>query len=95
MPGRDFHPDHNKLIEDKIREFADKMGYPLDHAYVDAYAGGGNVLQKLTAAVQAGDAPDVLTHNSLRPAPQGEPEAGAAEERFQSSPLLSSRRPFL
>ena len=68
VQGRDFHPDHNALIEAKIKEFADKMGYPLDHSYVEAYAGGGNVVQKLTAAVQANDAPDVLTHNSLRPA---------------------------
>ena len=64
---RDFHPDHNTLVEAKIKEFAAQQGYPLDHSYVEAYAGAGNVVQKLTAAVQAGDAPDVLTH-TLRPA---------------------------
>jgi multiple sugar transport system substrate-binding protein len=68
VQGRDFHPDHNTLIEQKIKEFGEKTGYPLEHSYVEAYAGGGNVIQKLTASVQAGDAPDVLTHNSLRPA---------------------------
>lgn len=64
---RDFHPDHNTFIEKKIKEFAEQQGYPLDHSYIEAYAGAGNVVQKLTAAVQANDAPDVITH-TLRPA---------------------------
>ena len=38
------------------------MDYPLDHSYIEAYAGSGDVVQKLTAAVQAGDAPDLLIH---------------------------------
>jgi multiple sugar transport system substrate-binding protein len=63
---RDFHPDHNAFVEQKIRDFAAEKGYSLDHSYVEAYAGAGNVVQKLTAAVQAGDAPDVMTH-TLRP----------------------------
>ncbi len=63
---RDFHPDHNAFVEQKIRDFAAEKGYNLDHSYVEAYAGAGNVVQKLTAGVQAGDAPDVMTH-TLRP----------------------------
>jgi multiple sugar transport system substrate-binding protein len=64
---RDFHPDHNAFVEQKIRDFAAEKGYSLDHSYVEAYAGAGNVVQKMTAGVQAGDAPDVMTH-TLRPA---------------------------
>jgi multiple sugar transport system substrate-binding protein len=45
-----------------IKEFAEQQGYALDHSYIEAYAGAGNVVQKLTAAVQAGDAPDLITH---------------------------------
>src|SRR5919199_352065 len=62
VQSKDFHPDHNALIEAKIKEFAQKQDYPLDHSYIEAYAGSGDVVQKLTAAVQAGDAPDVLIH---------------------------------
>ncbi|MGE3909767.1 MAG: ABC transporter substrate-binding protein [Chloroflexota bacterium] len=64
---RDFHPDHNAYIEQQIREFARQKDYDLDHSYVEGYAGSGNIVQKLTAGVQAGDAPDVMTH-TLRPA---------------------------
>jgi multiple sugar transport system substrate-binding protein len=62
VQSRDFHPDHNTFVEKKIREFAEKQGYPLDHSWAEAYAGAGNVVAKLTASVQAGDAPDVLIH---------------------------------
>jgi ABC-type glycerol-3-phosphate transport system substrate-binding protein len=64
---RDFHPDHNAFVEQKIRDFTSERGYTLDHSYVEGYAGSGNIVQKLTAGVQAGDAPDVMTH-TLRPA---------------------------
>ncbi|MDP8921369.1 MAG: ABC transporter substrate-binding protein [Chloroflexota bacterium] len=66
VQSRDFHPDHNTFIENQIKEFAERQGYPLDHSYIEAYAGAGNVVQKLTAAVQANDAPDLLVH-TLRP----------------------------
>src|SRR5215207_5915457 len=58
----DFHPDHNVFIEKKVREFAEKMNYPLDFSTVAAFTGTANISQKLTAAVQSGDPPDVLTH---------------------------------
>jgi multiple sugar transport system substrate-binding protein len=62
VQARDFHPDHNAYIEAQIKQFAQTMGYDLDHSYIEAYAGSGDVVQKLTAAVQAGDAPDLLIH---------------------------------
>jgi multiple sugar transport system substrate-binding protein len=62
VQARDFHPDHNAFIERTIKEFALAQDYPLDHSYIEAYAGSGDVVQKLTAAVQAGDAPDMLIH---------------------------------
>ena len=58
----DFYPEHNAFIEQKVREFADMMGYPLDFSTVAAYTGAANISQKLTAAVQSGDPPDVITH---------------------------------
>ncbi len=62
VQSRDFYAGHNAFIEAQIRQFAATQDYPLDHAYIDAYAGAGNVVEKLTAAVQSGDAPDVLIH---------------------------------
>ena len=62
VQARDYHPDHNAFIEAQIKQFAQTMSYPLDHSYIEAYAGAGDVVQKLTAAVQAGDAPDLLIH---------------------------------
>jgi multiple sugar transport system substrate-binding protein len=58
----DFHPDHNVFIEKKVREFAAMMDYPLDFSTVASFTGAANIAQKLTAAVQSGDPPDVLTH---------------------------------
>src|SRR6266536_326959 len=53
VQSRDFHPDHNTFVEQKIREFAARMEYPLDHSWAEAYAGAGNVVAKLAASVQA------------------------------------------
>ncbi len=58
----DFYPEHNAFIEKTVREFAEKMNYPLDFSTVSAYTGQANLAQRLSAAVQANDAPDVITH---------------------------------
>src|SRR5215212_160415 len=58
----DFHPDHNVFIEKKVKEFAEKMDYPLDFSTVAAFTGSANIAQKLVAAVQSGDPPDCITH---------------------------------
>jgi multiple sugar transport system substrate-binding protein len=58
----DFHPDHNIFIEKKVREFAEKMNYPLDFSTVAAFTGTANIAQKLVAAVQSSDPPDCITH---------------------------------
>ncbi len=63
VQARDFHPDHNALIEAKVKEFASQQGWDLDHSYIDAFAGSGDVVQKLTATVQAGEPPDLLIHS--------------------------------
>ncbi len=66
IQNKDFHPDHNDFVNKKIAEVAQAEGWPLDLAYVDGYVGAGNIVQKLHAAVQAGEPPDVMTH-TLRP----------------------------
>jgi len=64
VQARDFHPDHNALIEAKIREYAAQQNWPLDHSYIEAFAGAGGVVQKLTATVQAGEPPDLLIYQT-------------------------------
>ena len=58
----DFYPEHNAFIERKVKEFAEQQGYPLDFSTVASFVGAANISQKLSAAVQAGDPPDVITH---------------------------------
>jgi len=62
VQARDFHPDHNTMVENKIKEYAGQQGWALDHSYIEAFAGAGDVVQKLTATVQAGEPPDLLIH---------------------------------
>jgi multiple sugar transport system substrate-binding protein len=62
VQAKDFYQDHNTYVENQIKGFAQSMGYDLDHSYIEAYAGSGDVVQKLTAAVLAGDPPDLLIH---------------------------------
>jgi multiple sugar transport system substrate-binding protein len=62
VQARDFYDAQNTFIENTIKSFAANQGYPIDHSYIEAYAGSGDVVQKLTAAVQASDGPDLLIH---------------------------------
>ncbi len=65
VQAKDFYQGHNDFIQAQITQFAQQQGYPLDLSYIDAYAGAGDVVQKLTAAVQADDGPDLLIHTLL------------------------------
>ncbi len=60
---QDWHPDHNKLVRETIQGQCDKNGWPLDISYTEGFLAGGNIIQKLTAAVQAGDPPDLMFHS--------------------------------
>ncbi|MCL4534581.1 MAG: extracellular solute-binding protein [Bacteroidetes bacterium] len=60
---QDWHPDHNKLVRDTIQKYSDGQGWPLDISYTEGFLAGGNIIQKLTAAVQAGDPPDLMFHS--------------------------------
>jgi multiple sugar transport system substrate-binding protein len=62
VQAKDFYQGHNDFIQAQINQFAQQQGYPLDLSYIDAFAGAGDVVQKLTATVQADDAPDLLIH---------------------------------
>jgi multiple sugar transport system substrate-binding protein len=60
---QDWHPDHNKLVRDTITKYCDSKKWPLDISYTEGFLAGGNIIQKLTASVQAGDPPDLMFHS--------------------------------
>ncbi len=65
VQAKDFYQGHNDFIQAQINQFAQQQNYPLDLSYIDAYAGAGDVVQKLTAAVQSDNGPDLLIHTLL------------------------------
>ena len=62
LHSNDFHPDYNDLIRRTIVEFANEKGWPLEVADTAAFLGGSADIQKIAAAVQSGDAPDLWMH---------------------------------
>ena len=59
---KDFHPDYNEYVRTKISEYAEEQGWPLDISYIAGFASGSGEVEKLAAAVQAGDPPDLVLH---------------------------------
>lgn len=55
---QDFHPGYNDFMRNHIVEFAEANDLELDVAFTAGFAGTGTDIQKVAAAVQAGDAPD-------------------------------------
>ncbi|GIV77579.1 extracellular solute-binding protein [Litorilinea aerophila] len=60
---QDFHPEYNEFIRQHIVSFAEEKGLQLDVAYTAGFAGTGADIQKVAAAVQAGEPPDVWIDN--------------------------------
>ncbi len=62
LHSNDFHPDYNNLIRKTIVDFAAEKGWPLEVADTAAFLGGSADIQKISAMVQSGDAPDLWMH---------------------------------
>src|SRR5687767_7620072 len=45
----DFHPDHNKYIQDVVKAFITSKGWDADVSDINAYQGGTDVYQRLQA----------------------------------------------
>lgn len=60
---KDFHDGYNDFIRQHIVKFAEENGLQLDVAFTAGFAGTGADEQKIAAAVQAGDPPDVWVDN--------------------------------
>lgn len=62
LESKDFHPDYNEYIRSEITTYADEQGWPLDISYIAGFATGTGEIEKIAAAVQAGDPPDIVLH---------------------------------
>lgn len=60
---QDFHPAYNDYIRAHIVEFASENNLELEVAFTAGFQGTGADVQKVAAAVQAGDPPDVWIDN--------------------------------
>ncbi len=63
---QDWNKVHNEYIKNEITKFCDEKGWPNDISYTEGFAAGGNIVVKLTAAVQAGDPPDGMFQDQVK-----------------------------
>ncbi len=63
LQKQDFHPEYNDYIRAHITQFAEENDLTLDIAYTAGFGGTGADEQKIAAAVQAGDPPDLWIDN--------------------------------
>jgi multiple sugar transport system substrate-binding protein len=62
---QDFHPSYNEFLRTKMTEYAEAQGWVAEITDSAGYATGTGEIEKLSAAVQAGDPPDVVNHDSF------------------------------
>jgi multiple sugar transport system substrate-binding protein len=62
LHSNDFHPDYNDLIRKTIVDYSTEQGWALEVADTAGFLGGSADIQKIAAAVQSGDAPDLWMH---------------------------------
>jgi len=62
---KDFHPDYNEWLRVKVTEYAEGEGWDIEIADMAGFASGSGEVEKLAAAVQAGDPPDLVNHDAF------------------------------
>jgi multiple sugar transport system substrate-binding protein len=63
LQSNDFYQGYNDYIRKEIVDFATEKGWALEVADTAGFLGGSADIQKISAAVQSGDAPDLWMHN--------------------------------
>lgn len=58
----DFHDAYNEYTEQELRDYAAEQGWELELADSQGFAAGSGETERLAAAVQAGDPPDLVRH---------------------------------
>jgi multiple sugar transport system substrate-binding protein len=62
LQGRDFHNSYNDYLRAQISEFTNAQGWLLDISYIDGFTSGSGEVEKIAAAVQSGNPPDLILH---------------------------------
>ena len=62
LQQKDYHPDYNDFVRAKVTEYAAQQDWPLDISYIAGFASGTGEVEKIAAAVQAGNPPDLVLH---------------------------------
>jgi len=62
LQTNDFYQGYNDFVRKQIVDFANEKGWALEVADTAGFLGGSADIQKVTAAVQSGDAPDLWMH---------------------------------
>jgi multiple sugar transport system substrate-binding protein len=62
LQSNDFYQGYNDFIRQEIVNFANEKGWALEVADTAGFLGGSADIQKISAAVQSGDAPDLWMH---------------------------------
>ena len=60
---KDFHPDYNEYLRVKVTDYAAAQGWEIEVADMAGFSSGSGEVEKLAAAVQAGDPPDLVNHD--------------------------------
>ena len=58
----DFHDTYNQHTQTELQEYAAEQGWELELADSQGFAAGSGETERLSAAVQAGDPPDLVRH---------------------------------
>jgi multiple sugar transport system substrate-binding protein len=62
LQGQDFHPSYNEYLRTQITQFAGEQDWPLDISYIAGFTSGSGEVEKIAAAVQSGNPPDLILH---------------------------------
>jgi multiple sugar transport system substrate-binding protein len=62
LQGKDFHDSYNEYLRSEIANFATSHDWPLDISYIAGFTAGTGEIEKIAAAVQAGNPPDLILH---------------------------------
>lgn len=58
----DFHDTYNEYTQAELKAYVESKGWPLEFADSTGFAAGSGETERISAAVQAGDAPDLVRH---------------------------------
>jgi multiple sugar transport system substrate-binding protein len=62
LQGKDFHESYNEYLRSEISEYATAQNWPLDISYIAGFTSGTGEVEKIAAAVQSGNPPDMILH---------------------------------